>query len=187
MKQFAREIRNNKYEVTDEGILLPQSKVLIGGVFTNELIRDGESLGEESSSNLVVNEGLDHVLNTVLHGDAQVTTWYIGLFKGNYTPVAGLTAATVTAASTESEDYTQATRVAYNEAASTAQSTTNSANKAQFDINATVTMYGAFLASASGKSATTGTLLAASKFTASRAVISGDQLLVTYTLNITST
>jgi hypothetical protein len=47
-------------------------------------------------------------------------------------------------------------------------------------MNATKTIYGAFLASASAKSATTGTLMAASKFSASRAVVNLDQLLLTY-------
>ena len=49
-------------------------------------------------------------------------------------------------------------------------------------MNASITVYGAFLVSTSTKSGTTGTLLAASRFTSARAVVSSDQLLITYTL-----
>jgi hypothetical protein len=50
-------------------------------------------------------------------------------------------------------------------------------------MNASKTVFGAFLVSASAKSATTGTLMAASKFSASRAVVNLDQLLLTYALS----
>jgi hypothetical protein len=50
-----------------------------------------------------------------------------------------------------------------------------------FTINATATILGAFLTTGSAKSGTTGTLYSAGSFAASRAVASGDSLLVTYT------
>jgi hypothetical protein len=108
------------------------------------------------------------------------------VFEGNYTPVATVTAATITSASTECTAYDETTRQAYNEAAASSQSTTNSANKATFTFNATKTIYGAFLASASAKSATTGTLFSAAAFSSSKSVISGDQLLLTYTFTASS-
>jgi hypothetical protein len=77
--------------------------------------------------------------------------------------------------------------VEYTEAASSAQSTTNSASRASFVFNATKTIYGAFLVSASAKSATTGTLFSAARFSTSKSVESSDELLLTYTINATST
>jgi hypothetical protein len=50
-------------------------------------------------------------------------------------------------------------------------------------MNATKTIYGAFMISNSTKSGTTGTLACASAFASSRAVVSGDQLLIAYTLS----
>lgn len=138
-------------------------------------------IGVEKSKNIVVNEGLNHALSVLLAGGTQVNPWHVGLFEGNYTPVAADTAANITANSTECTAYDEATRQVYNEAAPSGQSVTNSANKATFTMNATKTVYGAFIASASAKSATSGTLLAASRFSASRAVVDNDQLLVTYT------
>ncbi len=166
------------------GRLLGELKV--GGIFTFEQYRGGQLIDRWDAKNLVVNQGINSLLNVNFNAATQVTTWYIGLFEGNYTPVAGDTAAGFPAAATECTAYDEATRVAYVEAASTAQSTTNSASVAVFTMNATKTVYGAFLTSASAKSATTGTLMAATRFPVSRSVIDNDELRVTYTFNMTA-
>jgi hypothetical protein len=158
----------------------------VGGRFDFELVRDGEVIDRWSEHNIVVNEGLNHILGVEFNGATQIGTWYIGVFEGNYTPVATVTAATITAASTECTAYDEATRVAYDEAAPSSQSITNSASKATFTFNATKTIYGAFLVSASAKSATSGTLFSAARFSSSKAVVDDDQLLVTYTLSASS-
>lgn len=172
-----------KYQHSKGGILLPVAALAVGGVFTVDHMRDGELLERSESPNLVTNEGLNHILSTVLAGGTPVGTWYLGLFEGNYTPVGTVTAATITSASTESTAYDEATRQEYQEAAPSSQSVTNAANRATFTMNATKTIYGAFLVSASAKSATTGTLLAAARFGSAKAVADDDQLLITYTFN----
>lgn len=182
-KKFGKEVRNGHFEETASGIFLPKSKVILGGVFSHKVMRDGVMTEVQHDHNLVVNQGLNHILDVVGHGATQVTTWYIGLFKGNYTPLATDTAANITANSTEATEYDEATRVEWVEAAAASQSITNSASEATFNINATVTIYGAFMVSASTKSGTTGTLLAASRFTTARALQNLDDFLVTYTLN----
>jgi hypothetical protein len=174
------------YIPTAGGVLMPQQGLVVGGVFQGQIVRDGKVIDEFEDHNLVVNEGLNHLLDVLLHGSTQVTTWYLGVFEGNYTPVATVTAATITSASTECTAYDETTRQQYNEAAASSQSTTNSANKATFTFNATKTVYGAFLASASAKSATTGTLFSAAAFSSSKSVVSGDQLLLTYTFTASS-
>ena len=163
------------------------SKVGIGGIFSYELRRKDGTVETWENHNLVVNQGLNHILDVVLHATAAVSPWYVGIYEGNYTPLATDTAATIVAASTECTAYDEATRQEYVEAAASSQSTTNSASRATFTFNATKTIYGAFLSSVSTKSATTGTLLAADKAATGKAVTSGDQLLVTYTLTLTAT
>lgn len=160
--------------------------VKAGGYFTIEHYRDGKLLGKETTHNLITNQGLNHLLDVLLRGTTQVSPWYVALFEGNYTPTSGDTAANFTANATESTAYDEATRVEYVEAAAASQSTTNSANKATFTINATKTIYGAALLSASAKSAITGTCLAVTRFTTSRAVIDNDVLQVTYTISAAS-
>lgn len=168
------------------GVLLPVSELAVGGKFVIDHMRDGELIDREELSNLVVNEGLNHILDVVLHGASPVGTWYLGLFEANYTPVATVTAATIAAAATECTAYDESTRVAYDEAAPSGQSITNAASKATFTMNATKTIYGAFLVSASAKSATTGVLLSAARFGSSKAVVDDDQLLLTYTFSASS-
>jgi len=187
-KEFAREVRNSNYEKTDTGILFPKQGVVIGGFFEHELTRNGESLGVERDKNLVVDEGLNHILNVVLGATAKVSTWYVDIFNGSgYTPAAADVHTGIEAAAGDFTGYDEATRPEYIDVPSTAESMTNTASPAVFTINTGDTIYGAFISSTSGKSDGTGVLLASSTFTASRAVLSADVLNVTYTLNITST
>lgn len=171
---------DRNFDATETGILMPR------GIWTGQIIRQGDVIDEWEDKNLIVNEGLDATLDIMFHGSTQISTWYIGLFKGNYTPVATVTAGTITSASTEATEYDESTRVAYNEAAASTQSITNSANKATFTFNDTITVYGAFLVSASAKSATTGSLFSAARFGTAKSVVSGDQMLLTYTITAAS-
>lgn len=179
--ELARAIRNGRFERTETGIYFPAAHLLFGGVFGHEVIRNGISLGRFEDHNLVVNEGLTHILDVLFKGGTQVDPWYVLIFEGDYTPVAGDTMATFPGSATESTAYDEATRQEFVESAIASQSLDNSASRATFTINATKTIYGAAMASLSTKSTTSGTLLAASRFTASRAVVDDDQLLVDYT------
>lgn len=164
------------------GTLVPEANIQTKGQYHCQIIRDGKVIDDWTEDNLVVNEGLNSMLNVMFNGAAQITTWYVGVFEGNYTPVATVTAATIAASATESTAYTSSTRPEYVEATSAAQSTTNSASRASFVFNASKTIYGAFLISSNTKSGTSGTLFSAARFSTSRAVVSGDELLVTYTV-----
>lgn len=174
------------FEQSAGGVLMPADKLSVGGVFAVDHIRKGEVIDREEIHNLVVNEGLDHVLNTIFHGGTQIGTWYLGLFEGNYTPAANVTAATITSASTESTAYDEATRPEYKEAAASSQSITNAANKATFTFNADKTIYGAFLVSSATKGSTSGTLFSAARFNTAKLAEDDDQLLLTYTFTASS-
>lgn len=184
--EYLRAIRGNKYEMTDTGIYFPAQKNFIGGVFNTEHRRGGDLIGNDLSPNLLPTAGLNHLLSVLVAGGSQVGTWYMSIFEGNYTPVAGVTAATYPAAATESTAYDESTRVAYVDGTIASGSVSNSASRAEFTINATKTIYGAALHSLSTKSATTGELLAVARFSASRAVVDDDVLAVAYTLSATS-
>lgn len=174
------------YQKNEAGVLVPAGNLGVHGVWRGEHVRNGKIIDEWEQPNLVVNEGLNALLDIMFHGSTQITTWYVGVFEGNYTPVATVTAATITSASTECTAYDESTRVEYVEAAASSQSITNSASKATFTFNATKTIYGAFLVSASAKSATSGTLFSAARFGSSKAVVAADQLLLTYTFTASS-
>ena len=174
------------YEKSVGGVLMPSQKLLVGGKYSGQIIRDGLIIDEFEDDNLVVNEGLNALLDIMFHAATQVTSWYLGVFEANYTPVSTATAATIASAATECTAYTSGTRPSYDEAAAASQSTTNSASRASFIFNATKTIYGAFLISNSTKGGTSGTLFSAAQFSASKSVVSGDELLLTYTFTASS-
>lgn len=157
------------------------------GVFEVECFRKGKLLWREIVENLVTNEGLDAILDIMLHASTQITTWYCTLVETDTAPAAGMTYAVPVY--TESSSYDEATRPEYVEAAASSQSTTNSANKAVFTISATKTMYGASLVgggsdpTVKGNTAGGGTLLCYAKFAASRSVVDDDVINLTYTFS----
>jgi hypothetical protein len=153
--------------------------------------KDGKLKWTDESKNLVVNVGLQYMAGTALDGStARITTWYLGLYgaAASNTPAAGDTMSSH-AGWTEVTDYSESTRpTATFVAATTANPSvvTNSASKAQFTMNATVTVGGAFLTSDNTKGGTTGTLFSAKDFSSpgDRNVVSGDVVLVTYTFSL---
>lgn len=186
--EFARAIRNHNYEISPAGILFPAQGMFCGGVFDTEHRRGGDLLSRDFSPNVIPTEGLNHWLDVLAHAVTQISPWYIALFEGNVTPGATLTGETFDSVCTECTAYDEATRVAWNEAAAVAGVMDNAANRAVFTMNGTKTVYGGGLLSVSAKEdATPGTICAAaSKFTASRAVVDDDELAVKYTLTATS-
>lgn len=171
---------------TPSGLLVPAEPLRVGGRFLGEIRRKGQIIDQFEIPNLVVNEGLNHLLNVAFNGATQVSPWYLGLFEGNYTPVAGVTAATIASASTECTAYASGTRPEYVEAASTAQLTTNAANRASFVFTSSKTIYGAFVISNSTKGGTAGTLFAAARFGTAKVVVTDDELLLTYAFTAAS-
>jgi hypothetical protein len=155
--------------------------------------KDGKLKWVDDSKNLVVNEGLQYMAGTSLDGTtARITSWYLGLYgaASSNNPAAGDTMSSH-AGWTEVTDYTEATRPAATFVAATTANpsvVTNSASKAQFTMNATVTVGGAFLTSNNTKGGTSGTLFSAKDFNSpgDRAVVSGDVVLVTYTFSLSA-
>ncbi|MDD4986560.1 MAG: hypothetical protein PHQ43_12435 [Dehalococcoidales bacterium] len=165
-----------------------EQRIRFGGRFLVECFdRLGNLKWKEDVHNIVTNEGLNALLNIMLHGSTQITTWYCLLFESDTTPAAGTTYATPVF--TESTAYDESTRPAYNEAAASSQSITNSANKAVFTISGTKTMYGAALVgggsapSTKGDTAGGGTMFCAAKFSSARSVVDDDVINLTYSIS----
>lgn len=188
-REFATALRNHQYEMTDEGgVLFPKQSAIVSGVYTHNI----NGSDERVDSNIVVTEGMNHILNVVLHGTTAVATWYFGLFSANVTPVSTWTAANFTANATEitsnTEGYSETTRQAFVEGAASAGSINNTASKAAFTIATatSITVWGAGLLSSNVKGGTTGTLLSSAKFTAARTLYDTDVFNLGYTLSLTS-
>lgn len=167
------------------------SKASAGGVFTIQCFdKDGNLKWEDQKHNLVVNAGLQDMNTKYFKGAAYTAAWHIGIYgaAASNNPAAGDTAASH-AGWTEITPYSNATRpTATFGTATTADPSVidNSGSPAQFNINATSTVGGAFLISDNTKGGTAGVLFSASDFAApgDRNVASGDTLNITYEFSL---
>jgi hypothetical protein len=187
-REFAAALRNHQYEVSDAGVHFPKQKVTASGLYVHSV--NGGDVREDP--NLVVTEGLTHMLGVVLGDLTALPDWYFGLFSANVTPVATWTAANFTANATEivsnTEGYSETVRQTFVEAAAAAGSINNTASKAAFTIATatSITVWGAGLMSSNIKGGTTGTLMSAAKFAAARTLYATDVFNLGYTLSLTS-
>jgi len=162
-------------------------RFLVESVWDVEHWRKGELLSKTQDHNICTDEGLNALLDIMFHASTQITTWYVAIFEDNGTPAVGSTYA-VPGFATESTAYDEANRPAYDEAAASSKSITNSANKAVFTISATKTIYGEALvgggtgADTKDDQAGGGTLYCESLFGASKSVVDNDVINVTITL-----
>lgn len=162
-----------------------------GGVYRIECRdKDGNLKWVDETHNLVVNVGLQDMNAKYFTGSTYTATWYIGLYgaAASNNPAASDTAA-LHAGWTEITPYSNATRPACTFGSATSADPSvisNTLSPAQFNINATNTVGGAFLISNNVKGGTLGILFSASDFQSpgDRNVSSGDTLNVTYTFSL---
>lgn len=145
---------------------------------------DGKVKWVEDIHNIVVNAGLNDLLDKYFKGSTYTAAFYVGL-KDTGTPAAGDTMSSHASWATITP-YSDATDPALTLGTVSGQSVDNSANKAQFNINATDTVYGAFVKTDNTKGGTAGTLYGVADFSGARSVENGDTLNVTVTLTAAS-
>lgn len=127
--------------------------------------------------NLVVNEGLDDVLDKYLKGSAYTAAHYVGLADGTPSFAAGDTMASH-AGWTEVTAYDEANRVTPTWGAVSGQSVDNSASKAVFTVSSNgTTIGGAFLSTNNTKGGSTGTLYGGGAFSAGDKSLDDDDVL----------
>ena len=139
---------------------------------------NGKLAWRDTVKNLVVNVGLDDILDKYLKGSGYTSAHYVGLTDGTPTVVAGDTM-TSHAGWAEVTAYSEDVRQTATWGAVSGQSVDNSASKAVFSINGAATIGGMFLTTDATKGGTSGTLYGAGAFTG------GDKPVVNgYTLNV---
>jgi len=150
------------------------------GRYECQIVRDGKVIDEWADDNIVVDEGLDYLLDAAIAGNTASTTWYVGLLS-NYTPVAGSTMTNF--GGNEITAYTGGVRPTYviDGGAASSQAVSNSSSKASFTMTGAATVYGVFLSDSSTQD-TSGTAFSGVLFGSSKSLTTDDELLVTYTL-----
>lgn len=146
--------------------------------------RHGRLKWIEEIGNIVVNVGLNEILDKFYKGSTYTATHYVGL-KDTGSIVAGDTMSSH-AGWTTITPYSNATDPAVTWGTVASQSVDNSASPAAFSINATDTVFGAFMKTDNTKGGTAGILIGGADFAASRGVANGDTLNVTVTATMAS-
>jgi len=190
INEFSRYVRNYQYEKGDGFIYFPKASATAGGLYIHNV--NGED--ERSDHNIIPDEGLNYILNQIMLTSAAAVprTWYCMLHSGSGTPSAAITAAnyhaTVTEITSGAEGYSQATRVLWvGDAVDTANTeVVNLASPAAFTIVTATSLVvnGAGLTSVSTKGATSGTLISAGKFSASRTLANADTFNLKYKVDL---
>jgi len=150
-------------------------------VWRAECVRpDGSVRWVVEIANITVNVGLDDILDKYFKGSAYTASFFMGL-KDTGIPVAADTMASHASWATITP-YSDATDPAATFGAVASQSISNSASPAVFNINATDTVFGAFLKDNNTKGGATGLLFGVLDFGSPRAVVNLDVLNVTVTI-----
>jgi hypothetical protein len=153
------------------------TKTAAGFAYHIEIVdRDGVVRERETLHNLMPVEGLNHMIGVTLKSVAQINNWYMGLFEGNYSPVADDLASTFPGSAAECSAYGQATRVPLVLGAIAAGSVDNDASKGEFTMTAPKVIYGAFITGASAKGSTSSVLISAGRFSAPKTLDTGETL-----------
>lgn len=178
--EFARALRNFRYERTENGVWFPAQKAGFGGIFT--LIRpDWDPV---PGKNTVTLPWLDKMLDTYFNAASAPAGFYIAPFTNAVTPSSALTAANFASTLGEYTGYTQATRVAWtSNGASASQKVSNSNAPGTFTIGTSpTTLNGAGLLTASAKGSTDGVLVAAARFDVGNTLSGGSTFKIQYSL-----
>lgn len=143
---------------------------------------DGNLKWSEVVENLVVDEGLNHILDSTLAGGGQITTWYVGLTNTSPSPASGDTMV-AHGGWVENQNYDEGTRQTWTPGAVSSKSVDNSGSKAVFTMDQdSDTVGGIFLVSDSTKGGAGGTLYSAGAFSGGdKSVDDNDILQVTVT------
>ena len=187
-KELARAMRDEVFDVTDEGIYFPRQSILAGGEYFDR-VNGGEW---HRTPNRIVKEGLILLLNVALGSTPKPSNFYLALFSGNVTPEANWTAANFHATATEitsmEEGYTSPTRpewVSTNASADTHIDNMDAVATLTIAASSAINVNGCALLTNNTRGGTLGVLVSATKYAATRVLQNDDTFDVGYRLALT--
>lgn len=184
-----KDARNELFDETEEGIFFPKHGFMLSGEYMDR-VNGGEAT---FTKNLIPKEALVHVLNVAIGSKAKPAGSYLALFNGAAAPADNWTAANFAATANEivslTEGYTNATRPEFIPTnADVDKFIDNFSNVARVTIATTsqVNVTGVALLTNNQRGGTTGVLLSATKYPATRVFQNGDVFDIGYRITATS-
>ena len=182
------ELRADRYDMTPEGVYFPRNGINVNGQYFGRL--NGGEWSHEGD-NLVVDEGLQHILAVVFGATSKAAGFYLTLFMGSTAPTNLWKASNFASAANEntsqSEGYDSNTRPVWTPGAVTGTSIDNLAAPAEltFATASSVEITGAAMLTSSQRGGTSGVLVSASAFAVPRIFQDGDEYELGYRINAT--
>lgn len=159
-----------------------------GLVYRVETVVNGIVVDVSYEHNIMPQQSVDHIASLIRGGGASpISGWYIGLFENNYVPDSSVTAADLQTAVGESQAYDESNRQDWNNIYDGVGFIGNTGVPAEFTMNASKNIHGAFIVSNATKGGTSGILLSIARFSTVKAVEAGTVLRVTAGLTLTPT
>ncbi|MFZ4537184.1 hypothetical protein [Propionivibrio sp.] len=186
--ELIRALHDEIYDVTDDGVYFPKQGVLASGEYRHTV--NGGDL--RIDKNLLTAEGLTHLLAVAMGATAKPTGYYMALYAGAVSPAANWTAASFAATASEivslSEGFSEVTRPLWTPAAAAAGVIDNFVAAARFTITtaSSINVNGAALLSSNVRGGTSGVLVSASKYAATRTMYNGETYDLGYRVTLTA-
>ena len=188
-KEFMQQIDDGNVMVSAQGIMFPKLSAMVAG----EYLVSSPGYEDSVEANLLPTQALNHILNVALDSStAKAGAFYLALFSGDYTPVAGLTAATFAASAGEltsnTEGYSETTRRVWTPAPAASGMIDNTASRANFTIatGTSVVIRGAALLSEAVKGSTAGVIISCARFSQARTQYNADAFTLGYRVTLTA-
>lgn len=186
-KELRRSLDQEQYDITEDGLYFPRQGVIAKGKYYDR-INDGEW---SCTDNLVVSEGLTHILSVALGSTAKPAGYYLALFGGATAPAANWTAATFPSVAQEitslTEGYADATRPVWVPGAAANGSISNPvAASLTITTATTLSVTGLALLTNNTRGGTSGVLVSATKFASTRSFQNGDVYQIGYELDLSA-
>lgn len=134
---------------------------------------DGTIIELEPVENLIPQVGVNQLAGLITGDASAISSWYVGVFAGNYVPTSATTSADLPTNAGEATAYSETTRPVWNKAYDGVSLISSSDNRASFTFTADTVLYGGFLVSNSAKAGATGVLLSIARFTTPYSVPAG--------------
>jgi len=186
-KLAAKAIAKGKFIQTDRGLFIPSLGVTASGEYFDRV--NGGAWTR--TRNLITTEGLAYILNVALGSTPKPSAYYLALFSGASAPASNWTAANFATSASEivstSEGYTNATRPTWTPTNTASNSIDNMTTVASVTIAtaSTLNVTGAAMLTNSTRGGTTGVLVSATKYAATRTFQNGDVYEIGYRLSLT--
>lgn len=156
--------------------------------YTVETLKDGVVIDRTVEHNIMPQQSIDHIASMIRGaGATPVASWYVGLFENNYVPSPSVTAADLVTTVGESQAYDEPDRPQWVNSYDGVGFIGSTGTPAEFTMNSTKTIHGAFLVSTATKGGTGGILLSLARFATAKQVEAGTTLRVSAGLILTPT